>query len=193
MRRAGAGNHIITTAIEHHAGLHAAQYLEENGFEVTYVGCDPEGRVRAADVEAALRPGTVLASVMLANNEVGTLQPVAEIARLSMTASRRLQLAAEAGGTLGLAVPPLPRSRPADAFALPSAAVTRWRVSARPSAPLPVPGIGRARWLLQLIRCRAGAAADFDVEAPDAEGRIAFSSGLADRPPSAGARRCAPG
>lgn len=82
MRRAGAGNHVITTAIEHHAGLHTAQFLEELGFEVTYVGCDSHGRVRVEDIEAALRPGTVLASVMLANNEVGTLQPVAEIARM---------------------------------------------------------------------------------------------------------------
>lgn len=80
MRRAGAGNHVITTAIEHHAGLHTAQYLEELGFEVTYLGCDPHGRVRAEEFAAALRPETVLASVMLANNEVGTVQPIAEIA-----------------------------------------------------------------------------------------------------------------
>ncbi len=80
MRRAGAGNHIITTAIEHHAGVHAAQYLEELGFEVTWIGCDPHGRVRVEEFEAALRPETVLASVMLANNEVGTVQPIAEIA-----------------------------------------------------------------------------------------------------------------
>jgi cysteine desulfurase len=82
MRRAGAGNHIITTAIEHHAGLHTAQHLEELGFDVTLVGCDSHGRVRVEDVEAALRPATVLASIMLANNEVGTLQPVAEIGHL---------------------------------------------------------------------------------------------------------------
>lgn len=82
MRRAGAGNHIITTAIEHHAGIHAAQYLEELGFEVTYLGCDAAGRVRLEEFEAALRPETVLASVMFANNEVGTVQPIAEIATL---------------------------------------------------------------------------------------------------------------
>lgn len=80
MRRAGAGNHLITTAIEHHAGIHTAQYLEELGFDVTYLGCDPHGRVSAAAFAAALRPETVLASVMLANNEVGTVQPIAEIA-----------------------------------------------------------------------------------------------------------------
>jgi cysteine desulfurase len=82
MRRAGAGNHVITTAIEHHAGIHAAQYLEELGFEVTYLGCDGAGRVRLEEFEAALRPETVLASVMFANNEVGTVQPIAEIAAL---------------------------------------------------------------------------------------------------------------
>jgi len=80
MRRGGLGAHIITTAIEHHAGLHAAQTLETLGFEVTYIGCDHRGRIRAEDVAAALRPDTVLVSVMLANNEVGTIQPVGEIA-----------------------------------------------------------------------------------------------------------------
>lgn len=79
MRRAGAGNHVITSAIEHHAGLHASQHLEELGFEVTYVGCDSAGRVDLAALEAALRPTTILASVMLANNEVGTLQPLAAV------------------------------------------------------------------------------------------------------------------
>ena len=82
MRRAGAGHHVITTAIEHHAGLHAAQFLEELGFEVTYVGCDSKGKLDLAEFEASLRPGTVLASVMLANNEVGAIQPIAELSRL---------------------------------------------------------------------------------------------------------------
>ncbi len=82
MRRAGAGNHVITTSIEHHAGLHAAQHLEDLGFEVTWLGCDHSGRVQVDEFEAALRPTTVVASVMLANNEVGTLQPVAELAGL---------------------------------------------------------------------------------------------------------------
>jgi len=80
MQRAGAGNHIITTAIEHHAGLHAAQQLEELGFEVTTIGCDASGRISIPEFTRALRPGTVLASVMLANNEVGTVQPIAEVA-----------------------------------------------------------------------------------------------------------------
>lgn len=79
MRRAGAGAHVITSAIEHHAGLHVAQYLEELGFAVTYLGCDASGRVSVDEFREALRPDTVLASVMLANNEVGTVQPVAEL------------------------------------------------------------------------------------------------------------------
>ncbi len=91
MRRAGAGHHVITTAVEHHAGIHCAQFLEEQGFEVTYVGCDAQGRVDIDEFEAALRPETVLASVMLANNEVGTLQPVAEIAALLRDFARRDQ------------------------------------------------------------------------------------------------------
>lgn len=82
MRRANAGDHVITTAIEHHAGLHAAQFLEELGFNVTYVGCDPHGRVQVDEIARALRPRTVLVSAMLANNEVGTVQPIAEIAAL---------------------------------------------------------------------------------------------------------------
>jgi len=89
MRRAGAGYHVITTAIEHHAGLHAAQHLEELGFDVTYLGCDATGKVSLSEFEAALRPETVLASVMLANNEVGTVQPVAELAGLIREFARR--------------------------------------------------------------------------------------------------------
>ncbi len=83
MRRAGAGDHVITTAIEHHAGLHAAQFLEELGFDVTYLGCDAQGRVSLAELAASLRPETVLVSMMLVNNEVGTVQPVAEATRIA--------------------------------------------------------------------------------------------------------------
>ncbi len=82
MRRAGAGNHVITSAIEHHAGLHVAQHLEELGFDVTTIGCDADGKVNIDEFVRALRPGTVLASVMLANNEVGTIQPVAGLAAI---------------------------------------------------------------------------------------------------------------
>jgi len=77
-----AGNHIITTAVEHHAVLHACEQLEQFGFEVTYLPVDEHGLVSPANVAAALTDRTVLVSVMLANNEIGTIQPVAQIASL---------------------------------------------------------------------------------------------------------------
>jgi protein ImuA len=114
---------------------------------------------------------------------------VGEVSRLSMTASRRLQLAAEASGTLGLTLRRWRRQTEATDFGQPTAAVTRWRVSVLPSAPLPVPGVGRARWLVELIRCRGGAGADFELEACDAKGRLAVPAHLADRPVEAEGRR----
>lgn len=105
---------------------------------------------------------------------------VAEVARLSMTASRRLQLAAESSGVIGIAIRRWRRQSDAADFGQPTASVTRWRVSVLPSTPLPVPGIGRARWQVELIRCRAGESADFEVEACDAEGRLALPADLAD-------------
>jgi hypothetical protein len=176
---------------------------------------------------------------------------VADIARLSMTASRRLQLAAEGSGAIGIAIrrihymrgmgtakalrsraqhgvskdgresvhasfhtlesgrSSIPRQlvknaslevtgcpafaghdtkngmverRQAADFGQPTAAVTRWRVSALPSHPLPVPGLGRARWRLELIRCRGGESACFEVEACDAQGRLALPSDLVHGP-----------
>lgn len=107
---------------------------------------------------------------------------VAEVARLSMTASRRLHLAAETSGAIGIAVRRWRRQTEAADFGQPTASVTRWRVSTLPSTPLPVPGVGRARWHLELIRCRAGESADFEVEACDAKGRLSLPSDLADRP-----------
>jgi len=74
------GKHLITTAIEHHSVLGAFEHLaKKEGFEVTYLGVDEFGRVSAAQVEAALRPDTILVSVMMANNEIGTVEPAAEI------------------------------------------------------------------------------------------------------------------
>ncbi|WP_313008994.1 damage-inducible protein [Brevundimonas vesicularis] len=106
---------------------------------------------------------------------------VGEVARLSMTASRRLQLVAEDTGSLGLAVRRWRRQAEAADFGQPTAAATRWRVTALPSAPLPVPGVGRPRWFVELIRCRAGACADFELEACDETGRLALPPHLADR------------
>lgn len=73
------GTHLITTAIEHHAVLHTCQALEKEGFEVTYLPVDEYGLVTPEQVEAAIRPDTILVSVMMANNEIGTIEPVAEI------------------------------------------------------------------------------------------------------------------
>jgi hypothetical protein len=81
-------------------------------------------------------------------------------------------------GAIGIAIRRWRRQTEATDFGQPTAAVTRWRVSALPSTPLPVPGVGRARWQLELIRCRAGESADFEVEACDAKGRLALPSGL---------------
>jgi protein ImuA len=106
---------------------------------------------------------------------------VAEVGRLTMTNSRRLQLAAESSGTLGIAIRRWRRQTDATDFGQPTAAATRWRVSVLPSVPLPVPGVGRSRWLLELIRCRAGESADFEVEACDAEGRLNLPANLAYR------------
>jgi protein ImuA len=113
---------------------------------------------------------------------------VAEVARLPMTASRRLQLAAEGSGALGLAIRRWRRHTEAADFGQPTASVTRWRVSALPSTPLPAPGVGRARWMLELMRCRGGESADFDVEACDGKGRLALPAVLANGPAATPAR-----
>jgi protein ImuA len=121
---------------------------------------------------------------------------VAEIGRLPMTGSRRLQLAAESSGTLGIAIRRWRRHRDAADFGQLTAAATRWRVSVLPSAPLAAPGIGgigRTRWLVELMRCRAGESADFEVEGCDHEGRLALPAGLADRPAAARPSEAMPG
>lgn len=84
--RGGKGRHVITTAIEHHAILHTAEYLEKAGFEVTYLPVDSEGFVKPEDVRAAIRPDTILISIMAANNEIGTIEPIAEIGKIAKEA-----------------------------------------------------------------------------------------------------------
>ena len=77
------GGHIITTKIEHHAILHTCEYLEKRGFEVTYVNVDEDGKVKLDELKAAIRPDTILISVMFANNEIGTIQPIREIGEIA--------------------------------------------------------------------------------------------------------------
>ena len=80
---AGKGKHIITSAIEHHAVLHTCQYLEKQGYEVTYVGVDEHGVLKLDELKEAIRPDTILISVMFANNEIGTIQPIKEIGAIA--------------------------------------------------------------------------------------------------------------
>ena len=80
---ASKGKHIITTKIEHHAILHTAEYLEKNGYEVTYLPVDEMGVVDLKALKEAIRPDTILISVMFANNEIGTIQPIKEIGEIA--------------------------------------------------------------------------------------------------------------
>lgn len=77
------GNHIITSKIEHHAVLHTCEYLEKHGFEVTYLDVDENGVVKLEELKKAIRPETILISIMFANNEIGTIQPIGEIGEIA--------------------------------------------------------------------------------------------------------------
>ena len=80
---ASKGKHIITTKIEHHAILHTCEYLEKRGFEITYLNVDRDGLISLDELKAAIRPDTILISVMFANNEIGTIEPIAEISEIA--------------------------------------------------------------------------------------------------------------
>ena len=80
---ASKGKHIITSKIEHHAILHTCEYLEKRGFQITYVDVDANGIVKLDELEKAIRPDTILISIMFANNEIGTIQPIEEIGRIA--------------------------------------------------------------------------------------------------------------
>ena len=77
------GKHIITTKIEHHAILHTCEYLEKRGYEISYIDVDENGKVKVDELEKAIRPDTILISVMFANNEIGTIQPIKEIGEIA--------------------------------------------------------------------------------------------------------------
>lgn len=80
---AGKGKHIITSKIEHHAILHTCEYLEKLGCEVTYLGVDKDGKISLDELKNAIREDTILISIMAANNEIGTIEPIAEIGRIA--------------------------------------------------------------------------------------------------------------
>ena len=80
---ASKGKHIITTKIEHHAILHTCEYLEKRGFEITYLNVDRDGLISLDELKAAIRPDTILISVMFANNEIGNIEPIAEIGEIA--------------------------------------------------------------------------------------------------------------
>jgi protein ImuA len=139
-------------------GLHAAR--------VIFVESDKEEDV-LANMEEGLSFG-------------GLGAVVGELVRLPMVGSRRLQLAAERTGTMALAIRRWRRQTEANDFGQPTASTTRWRVSVMPSEELPVPGVGRAQWLLELMRVKAGECAEFLVRACDDKGCLDLSSGSAD-------------
>lgn len=141
------------------------------------VGLHPS---RVVFVEAG-KEEDVLASMEEALSYGGLGAVVGELVRLPMVASRRLQLAAERTGTMGIVVRRWRRQTEANDFGQPTAATTRWRVSVLPSEELPVSGVGRARWFLELMRVKAGECAEFCVGACDEQGRIDISPGSADR------------
>lgn len=142
------------------AGLHPDRVIyAETGADISILACFEEG----------LRHG-------------GLVGVVAEVGKLGMTASRRLQLAAEQTGTIGIAIRRWRRQTDAADFGQPTASTTRWRVTALPSSPSEAPGVGRPRWQVELIRARASESADFEVEACDEEGRIVIPAKLVHRP-----------
>ena len=103
-RRQGRGEHIITTAIEHHAVLHAAERLEEEGFRVTYLGVDGEGFIDLQDLGDAVTDDTALVSIMYVNNEVGTIEPIEEAARVVKAKNPRAVFHTDAVQAAGMLV-----------------------------------------------------------------------------------------
>jgi len=172
----GAGNGQVLWALSRRdlfaPGLALAGLTPDR---LIYAECRNDDEVLAV-MEEAVRHGSLAAVI-------------GEAGRAAIAATRRLQLAAEEGGTAALL---LRRWRKADAdpLAPPSAAATRWRIAAAPSAPLPHDGIGRGRWRVDLVRQRGGPPHHWLLEAPDAEARLALPARSGDRPDQAdGAHR----
>jgi protein ImuA len=141
------------------------------------VGLDPANLLHAAAPDEK----HVLLVMEEALRHPGLAAVVGELSRLPMVASRRLVLAAEKSGVMALA---LRRRREGAAAAVQkdlTAAATRWCVTPLPSVPLAVPGVGRARWRIELLRCRGGGGGDWEMEACDAQGRLGLSADLGHR------------
>jgi protein ImuA len=137
------------------------------------------------------REGDVLAAMEEGLREKGFAAVIGEVTRLGLTASRRLQLAAEATGVTALALRRWWTVAEKELTGLPSAAVTRWRISPFASHAPPAPGLGRPRWHVELLRCRGGEPHSWIVEACDAKGRLALPADLADRSDQAAPSRAA--
>lgn len=144
---------------------------------VFYAECRDDAEVLAV-MEDGLRHG-------------GLAAVVGEVLRADMAGARRLQLACEEGGAVALLLRRWPR-RGGDPLGVPSSAVTRWRIGCAPSKSLPYPGVGRARWHVDLVRQRGGRPFHLLLEAPDGEARLALPAGPRDRAdPAGGADRIA--
>ena len=164
----------------------------------------PAGSVRARVRECgpASRPGDLCGDVPRAGHsavmeeglrEKGLAAVIGEVTRLGLTASRRLQLAAETSGVPVFALRRWWNVAEKELTGLPSAAATRWRISPFISHAPPAPGLARARWHVDLLRCRGGEPHSWILEACDAKGRLALPADLADRPDQAPWRRAAAG
>jgi protein ImuA len=125
--------------------------------------------------------------------EAGFAAVVGEVNRFGLTASRRLQLAAEEKGVMALVLRRRWTVAEKELTALPTAAFTRWRISPSPSEPPPAPGLGRARWQVDLTRCRGAEPRSWILEACNETGRLALPALVADRPSSSAKRRAAAG
>ncbi|MDP8921051.1 MAG: damage-inducible mutagenesis protein [Pseudomonadota bacterium] len=143
----------------------------------------PPSRVIYAE---AGRDRDVLPLVEEGLREHGLAAVIGEVTRLSLTASRRLQLAAEGSGVTALILRRWWTVAEKDLSALPSAAITRWRIAPTLSEPVPAPGLGRAQWQVDLMRCRSGVPRSWILEACDASGHLALASARTERPSPAG-------
>jgi protein ImuA len=149
--------------------------LDVYGPGLAQVGLNPSQLILAsattdADILAVMEEGLrhpVLACV------------IGEVGRIALTASRRLQLAAEKSGVTAFVLR-TPQRKPVEASAEPLTAAGRWQITVLPSAPHEIPEAGRARWQLELLQSRGGAVGQWNVEAPDAQGHLRLSSSMAD-------------